>query len=633
MSATSHRRKIWERATRARAGRIRRALVGLTLVAATVIGGVAAPRESRPAAAGAGDACFVMRAYDVFLDRDATVGEITTWVNRFDSGTGRWKLPDELANSDEWLDVEITKIYRQALDRDPSSADLAYWSPRLRAGEPVTRIASLVFGAPEFHTRAGGTDAAFVSALYDRILHRTPSSGDLAFWVDQLSRRTAGSVAADFMYSRESRTDRVIVLYLVILGRVPDPSGQAYWVDQLARVNDVRLAASLASSAEFFSRAQVGCTPPTLGDFVISGHGYGHGRGMGQYGALGYAIDHGWTATQILDHFYGGTTAGTASNATQRVYLVGSAGIDLTVTQASGNLRVPGYGGDVAAVSIRRLSASTFRVYRSSSASCSGPWTLVGETTSTDVAVTSSVGQGETASRMIRDCRTGRSYRGALRAVRASRPGADFVTVNQVDTESLLRGIVPLELHPTWAPVGGGRGAAALRAQAVAARSYVLAGDTRWGTWATTCDSVTCQVYGGYSAEDPRTDASVSTTTGVVRRTAGGAIARTEFSSSTGGWSAGGVFPAVADAGDAYASNPHRNWSVTFTAAQIAAAFPGRGTFLGFDTWVRNGHGDWGGRVVSVRLLFSGGASGGSLTRTGEQVRSALGLKSDWFTA
>jgi len=48
---------------------------------------------------------------------------------------------------------------------------------------------------------------------------------------------------------------------------------------------------------------------------------------------------------------------------------------------------------------------------------------------------------------------------------------------------------------------------------------------------------------------------------------------------------------------------------------------------------VRNGHGDWGGRVVSVRLLFSGGASGGSLTRTGEQVRSALGLKSDWFTA
>ena len=54
-----------------------------------------------------------MRAYDVFLDRDATVGEITTWVNRFDSGTGRWKLPDELANSDEWLAVEGSRLPAQ----------------------------------------------------------------------------------------------------------------------------------------------------------------------------------------------------------------------------------------------------------------------------------------------------------------------------------------------------------------------------------------------------------------------------------------------------------------------------------------------------------------------------------------
>ena len=41
----------------------------------------------------------------------------------------------------------------------------------------------------------------------------------------------------------------------------------------------------------------------------LDGHGWGHGRGMGQFGALGYAIDFGWSSAQILDHFYGDTTA------------------------------------------------------------------------------------------------------------------------------------------------------------------------------------------------------------------------------------------------------------------------------------------------------------------------------------
>jgi len=44
------------------------------------------------------------------------------------------------------------------------------------------------------------------------------------------------------------------------------------------------------------------------GDVVVDGRGWGHGRGMGQYGSLGYAIDEGWTRDQILDHFYGNTT-------------------------------------------------------------------------------------------------------------------------------------------------------------------------------------------------------------------------------------------------------------------------------------------------------------------------------------
>src|SRR3954469_433165 len=44
--------------------------------------------------------------------------------------------------------------------------------------------------------------------------------------------------------------------------------------------------------------------------FTIRGAGFGHGVGMSQYGALGYA-QHGWTAPQILAHYYAGTSLGT----------------------------------------------------------------------------------------------------------------------------------------------------------------------------------------------------------------------------------------------------------------------------------------------------------------------------------
>src|SRR5438105_2497320 len=40
---------------------------------------------------------------------------------------------------------------------------------------------------------------------------------------------------------------------------------------------------------------------------VVNGHGWGHGIGMAQWGANGYA-QHGWDYRQILAHYYQGTT-------------------------------------------------------------------------------------------------------------------------------------------------------------------------------------------------------------------------------------------------------------------------------------------------------------------------------------
>src|SRR6476661_6168300 len=56
--------------------------------------------------------------------------------------------------------------------------------------------------------------------------------------------------------------------------------------------------------------------------FTIRGAGFGHGVGMSQYGAMGYA-EHGASAAQILAHYYSGTALGTTDpNRKVRVQLV-----------------------------------------------------------------------------------------------------------------------------------------------------------------------------------------------------------------------------------------------------------------------------------------------------------------------
>lgn len=75
------------------------------------------------------------------------------------------------------------------------------------------------------------------------------------------------------------------------------------------------LAALLVAAA---SPLPAGATTDT--QFSMSGRGWGHGIGMSQYGAQGYAL-HGWTYKQIITHYYTGVTLGQTKNATVRVLL------------------------------------------------------------------------------------------------------------------------------------------------------------------------------------------------------------------------------------------------------------------------------------------------------------------------
>ena len=265
--------------------------------------------------------------------------------------------------------------------------------------------------------------------------------------------------------------------------------------------------------------------------------------------------------------------------------------------------------------------------------SCSGPWIARPPVVTRSVTVSAGppdpTADQNDPNEMLHVCegRNRRVYRGDLLATNGN-PGQR--AVNLVGLDAYLRGVVPREILPSW----GDRGMAALRAQAVAARSYAAA-EKRNG-FSNTCDTISCQVYRGrgiysgttfQSLEDPRTDQAIAETANEIRvvpKT--GKPVRTEFSASTGGYTAGGEFPAVPDEGDAVAANPNHSWTVRFPVARFANTKFGR--LLDTKVVQRDGLGADGGRVLKLQLIYEKGTT----TMTGTQLMSKFGLRSSWFS-
>src|SRR3954466_3546595 len=367
----------------------------------------------------------------------------------------------------------------------------------------------------------------------------------------------------------------------------------------LARSLVIALAAAAVSagSATGASVCGSGCVaaPAASGAlFLFSGHGWGHGVGMSQYGAYGYA-QHGATYEQILAHYYPGTALGPAPVSTIRVLLAEkkktlklSSQSDFTIRDAAGTrLTVP--AGTLAATP--KLA-------------------LRGKTLQPPLAVTPGRGAPLVLTRAYRGRITVDVVDGKLRAV------------NVLPLEQYLYGVVPSEMPSSWS-------AEALKAQAVAARSYALA-TRQLGAPFDVFNDTRSQMYLGIDHESPAATAAVNATKKQVVLY-NGAVATTYFSSTSGGrtesalnWT-GKAVPYLVSVPDPYDDlSPYHNWGPTPVTAQsivkalkLPAPTPDEPASLTPP-----------GRPASLNLL----TPLEPVTVPATALRGAAGLRSTWFT-
>jgi stage II sporulation protein D len=344
-------------------------------------------------------------------------------------------------------------------------------------------------------------------------------------------------------------------------------------------------------------------TPPT---FFVMGHGWGHGLGMSQYGAYGYA-QHGWKYDRIVKHYYTGTTIGQAPISRVRVLLTDKA---KQVTIAS-NLpfQVVDAAGHKHALDAGSYPVGAAFKFTDPANPQAKPQALV---------YPLEFRPGSTAVSL-----NGRAYRGSLRVLKLGT--ASVRVVNVVDLDLYLRGVVPSEMPKDWAPE-------ALKAQAVAARSYALSHLHAGGGFDLYPDTRD-QVYLGIPHEAPATTAAVSATAGQVVLYKG-KVASTYFFSTSGGRTAaneeiwgGAPVPYLRSVADPYDRlSPYHRWSVRFrdreAARRLADVAPGRLRSLKVVMRTASGRA----AVVAVRGRH------GTARVPAATIESALGLRSTWFS-
>jgi hypothetical protein len=106
----------------------------------------------------------------------------------------------------------------------------------------------------EYYVQSGGTDQAWVHALYRDLLDRDPDAAGEAGWLNQLASGTSRfTVAHGFATSVEHQTRSVAGYYDRFLGRSADVSEVAGWVDRIEQgMSDEQVIAAFLASDEFY---------------------------------------------------------------------------------------------------------------------------------------------------------------------------------------------------------------------------------------------------------------------------------------------------------------------------------------------------------------------------------------------
>ena len=200
---------------------------------------------------GTGATAYVSSLYESVLGRTGSPTDVNNWVAEMNAGTTPAQVAAAFVNSSEHRWDQVDYYYSVFLNRAPDPT-ASTWVSMLQSGVSEQTVAQDLIMSSEFQVEHI-TDASFVSALYEDVLGRAASNGEISAWLSAITGGMSRSqVAAAFIGSNESYALLVQGDYASYLHPGLDPMA-VDWINELEANSTTidEVAISILSSTEY----------------------------------------------------------------------------------------------------------------------------------------------------------------------------------------------------------------------------------------------------------------------------------------------------------------------------------------------------------------------------------------------
>jgi hypothetical protein len=237
--------------------------------------GLTTPNVEQTLANDAPDA-FIQRLYLDRLHRPAGDADLTFWKGMLPT-LGRTGVAAAIDESGEALLRRAESWYEAFLGRAANPGDAPFVANLLQQGGTEEQVLADFLTSAEFQNRvdslfSGSGNDAFVRGLYEFLLDRTPSSGEVSAVSNFLATVSRDQLIFSFLRSPEHLGLDLNGLYDVLLNRAPEPGALATL--QAALLDEANFRHQFMGSLEYFDGGLAAGTPVTFdanGQATVSG--------------------------------------------------------------------------------------------------------------------------------------------------------------------------------------------------------------------------------------------------------------------------------------------------------------------------------------------------------------------------
>jgi hypothetical protein len=206
---------------------------------------------------------WINEIYIDLLGRPADAAALSTFGGLLGSGTSRIAVASSVLISTEYRQRLLTSFYSTFLHRAPSAAEISFWLPAFAASLTDEQIEAQIIGSPEYFAIAGGTNAGWITRVFNDVLGRTPIAAETSTYLSLLGGASRTTVALSILASPEAVLLRVQLYYPRFLRRNGTAADMTVFASAIiGGSTDEQVIAQIVAADEYFNFGTLLVTDP-----------------------------------------------------------------------------------------------------------------------------------------------------------------------------------------------------------------------------------------------------------------------------------------------------------------------------------------------------------------------------------